>query len=38
VPAGKNMWLAVQGLSILVFVVGVCYAVGGVRRAAAQRR
>ena len=38
VPAGKNMWLAVQGLSILVYFVGVCYAVAGVRRAAGQRR
>jgi hypothetical protein len=38
VPAGKNMWLAVQGLSILVYFVGVCYAVAGVRRAAPQRR
>jgi hypothetical protein len=34
VQAGKNWWLAVQGLSILVFFVGVCYAVPGVRRAA----
>ncbi len=38
VQAGKNMWLALQGLSILVFTVGVCYAVAGVRRAAAQAR
>jgi hypothetical protein len=38
VQAGKNMWLAVQGLSILVYFVGVCYAVAGVRRAAGQRR
>jgi hypothetical protein len=37
VQAGKNLWLAVQGLSILVFFVGLCYAVGGVRRAVAQR-
>ncbi len=38
VQAGKNMWLAVQGLSILVFTVGACYAVAGVRRAVAQAR
>jgi hypothetical protein len=38
VQAGKNVWLAAQGLSILVFFVGLCYAVSGVRRAAAQRR
>jgi hypothetical protein len=38
VQAGKNMWLAVQGLSILVYVVGVCYAVAGVRRASSQLR
>ena len=34
VQAGKNWWLALQGLSILVYFVGVCYAVAGVRRAA----
>lgn len=33
IPAGKNIWLAVQGLSILVYVIGVFYAVSGVRRA-----
>ena len=38
VQAGKNWWLALQGLSILVFFVGACYAVAGVRRAAAQGR
>lgn len=38
VPAGKNVWLTAQGLSIAVYVVGVFYAVAGVRRAAAQRR
>ena len=38
VQAGKNWWLALQALSILVYFVGVCYAVAGVRRAAAQRR
>jgi hypothetical protein len=29
----KEHWLAVQGLSILVYFVGVCYSVAGVRRA-----
>ena len=38
VQAGKNTWLALQGLSILVFFVGACYAVAGVRRAAPARR
>jgi hypothetical protein len=33
IPAGKNVWLAVQGLSILVYVIGVFYAVAGIRRA-----
>jgi hypothetical protein len=33
VPAGKNLWLAVQGLSILVYVIGVFYAVAGIRGA-----
>ena len=37
VQAGKNWWLALQGLSILVYFVGVCYAVAGVRRAAPAR-
>jgi len=37
VQAGKNTWLALQGLSILVYFVGVCYAVAGVRRAAPAR-
>ena len=37
VPAGKNTWLAVQGLGILVYFVGVCYAVAGVRRASSFR-
>ena len=36
VPAGKNMWLAVQGLSIVVYFVGVCYAFAGIRRASSQ--
>ncbi|MBK5356773.1 hypothetical protein JFU37_30460 [Pseudomonas sp. TH41] len=35
VQVGKNLWLAAQGLSILVYFVGICYAVAGVRRAAA---
>jgi hypothetical protein len=38
VQAGKNWWLALQGLSILVFFVGACYGVAGVRRAAPARR
>lgn len=38
VPAGKNLWLGVQGLSILVYVVGLVYAVAGVRRAASSLR
>jgi hypothetical protein len=38
VQAGKNVWLAVQGLSIAVYVVGLCYAVAGVRRAAGQHQ
>ena len=38
VQAGKNSWLAVQGISTLVYFVGVCYAVAGVRRAAPARR
>ena len=36
VQAGKNLWLVLQGLSILVYVVGLCYAVAGVRRASRQ--
>jgi hypothetical protein len=35
---GKNVWLIGQGLSIAVYVVGLFYAVAGVRRAAEQRR
>lgn len=38
VQAGKNVWLALQGLSILVFFVGFCYAAAGVRRILAQVR
>jgi hypothetical protein len=38
VEAGKNVWLAIQGLSIAVYVVGLFYAVAGVRRAAGQRQ
>jgi hypothetical protein len=38
VAAGKNAWLAVQGLSITVYVFGVFYAVAGIRRASSQRR
>ena len=36
VPAGKNTWLAMQGVSIAIFVVGVCYASAGIRRAVSQ--
>jgi hypothetical protein len=38
VPAGKNVWLAAQGLSIVVYVVGVCYAFAGIRRASLKFR
>ena len=38
VQAGKNVWLVLQGLSILVFVVGLFYAVAGVRRASSALR
>jgi hypothetical protein len=38
VQAGKNLWLVLQGLSILVFVVGLFYAVAGVRRASRELR
>jgi hypothetical protein len=33
IPAGKNVWLAAQGLCIIVYVVGALYAVAGIRRA-----
>jgi hypothetical protein len=38
VPTGKNVWLAVQGLSIAVYVVGICYAFIGLRTASRQLR
>jgi len=38
IPAGRNVWLAAQGLSIAVYVVGVCYSFAGIRRASAQFR
>jgi hypothetical protein len=38
VPAGINAWLVPQGLSIVVYVVGVCYAFAGIRRASGQFR
>jgi hypothetical protein len=38
IPAGKNVWLAAQGLSIAVYVVGVCYSFAGIRRASGQFR
>ena len=34
----QNAWLAAQGLSIAVYVTGVCYAVSGIRRASVQFR
>jgi hypothetical protein len=36
VQAGKNVWLIIQGLSITVYVFGICYAYAGIRRAARQ--
>lgn len=36
VQAGKNLWLTLQGISIVVFVFGICYAYAGIRRASAQ--
>ncbi|MDM0048860.1 hypothetical protein [Variovorax sp. J22R115] len=38
VQAGKNTWLALQGISIAIFVIGLFYAVAGVRRASVQTR
>jgi hypothetical protein len=38
VQAGKNVWLGLQGVSILAYVVGLFYAVAGVRRAAGQHQ
>jgi hypothetical protein len=38
IPAGKNVWLAAQGLSTAVYVVGACYSFAGIRRASAQSR
>jgi hypothetical protein len=35
---GKSVWIGAQGLSIAVYVVGVFFAVAGVRRAAEQHR
>jgi hypothetical protein len=37
-PAGKNVWLAAQGICIVVYVVGACYAFAGIRRASGQFR
>jgi hypothetical protein len=37
VQAGKNVWLTMQGICIAIFVIGVCYAVAGVRRASHLR-
>jgi hypothetical protein len=38
VQAGKNLWLVLQGISILVFVIGLFYAFAGIRRASSQLR
>ena len=38
VAAGKNAWLAAQGICVAAYFVGLCYAVAGVRRAAAKAR
>ena len=38
VQTGKNLWLGMQGLSIAVYVVGVLYAVAGIRRASVYLR
>ncbi|RWO91125.1 hypothetical protein [Mesorhizobium sp.] len=36
VQTGKNLWLVAQGISIAVYVVGVCYASAGIRRASRE--
>ena len=36
IPTGKNVWLAAQGLSIAMYVVGVCYAFAGIKRASSR--
>jgi len=33
VQAGKNLWLTLQGISIAVYVVRICYACDCIRRA-----
>ncbi|MGR4867974.1 hypothetical protein ACIPRI_03780 [Variovorax sp. LARHSF232] len=38
VPAGKNTWLAMQGVSIAVYVIGLWHGVAGVRRASREQR
>jgi hypothetical protein len=38
IRAGINAWLVPQGLSIAVYVVGVCYANAGIRRASREFR
>jgi hypothetical protein len=38
IAPGKNVWLAAQGLSIAVYVVGVCYAFAAIRRASKNLR
>ena len=38
VQPGKNLWLAAQGLFVLVYITGAWYAVSGIRRASDQLR
>jgi len=38
IEAGKNVWLAAQGLSIAVYVVGICFSFARIRRSSAQLR
>lgn len=38
IEAGKNVWLAAQGCSIAVYVVGICFSFAGIRRSSAQLR
>jgi hypothetical protein len=38
IPAGKNLWLAAQGISIAIYVVGICYSFAGIRRASENLR
>jgi hypothetical protein len=36
IEAGKNVWLALQGVSIAFYVAGVIFAFGAIRRASHQ--